>query len=235
MNSPSCVDNADNILKRFSQLHSFYRIPIRIPKSCRIPVAEAIDGRIISASNTDWNNLVFFPMLAMGVLISPNTAGSSLSSVIHANLRRLVQSPFYPSNICQQLSCHQASRESSSSVNLRSNYDTKLMLNDVNVAIRVVASDEVTMTVRRPRYYATFILTIIVGRWPNCPFGTAASDSVQLRIWHSLRFCPNSQRVTVWLTTSCVSQQKHHRMTMRFGLGWIKISSYLPTLISKEI
>ena len=57
---PSCVDNADNVLMRISQLRCFCRIPIRIPKSCRIPVTEAIT----SASNTDWNNLVFFPILA---------------------------------------------------------------------------------------------------------------------------------------------------------------------------
>ena len=42
MNSPNCVDNADNVLKKISQLSRFYRIPIRIPKSCRIPVAEAL-------------------------------------------------------------------------------------------------------------------------------------------------------------------------------------------------
>ena len=77
--SVSCVDNADNVLKRISQLHRFHRIPIRIPKSCRIPVAEAIDQTITSASNTVWNNLVFFHYLAFGVPISPNTAGSSLS------------------------------------------------------------------------------------------------------------------------------------------------------------
>ena len=35
MNSPNCVDNADNVPKRISQLRRFYRIPIRIPKSCR--------------------------------------------------------------------------------------------------------------------------------------------------------------------------------------------------------
>ena len=58
MNSPNCVDNADNVLKRISQLRRFYRIPMRIQKSCRIPVAEAIDRTITSASNTDWNNFV---------------------------------------------------------------------------------------------------------------------------------------------------------------------------------
>ena len=112
MNSPNCVDNADNVLKRISQLRRFYRIPIRIPKSCRIPVAEAlaeaINRTITSASNTDWNNFVSFPILALGVPISPSNAGSSLSSVIRANLKRLTQSPFDPSTLCQQLPCHQA-------------------------------------------------------------------------------------------------------------------------------
>ena len=42
-------------------------------------------------------------------------------------------------------------------------------------------------------------------------------------------------RVSVWLTTSSASQRTNKRTTMRFGLGWTKISSYLPTLISKEI
>ena len=78
MDSPNCVDNADNVLKRISQHRPFYRIPIRIP------VAEAIDRTITSASNTDWNNFVSFPILALGVPISPNNAGSSLSSVIRA-------------------------------------------------------------------------------------------------------------------------------------------------------
>ena len=89
MDSPNCVDNADNVLKRISQLHRFYRIPIRIPKSYRIPVAEAIDRTITSASNTDWNNLVSFHILALGAPISPNNAGSSFSSIIRANLKRL--------------------------------------------------------------------------------------------------------------------------------------------------
>ena len=103
MDSPNCVDNADNVLKRISPLRRFYRIPFRIPKSCRIPFAEAIDRTITSASNTDWNNLVSFPILALDVPISPNTAGSSLSSVIRANLKRLTHSPFDPSTLCQQL------------------------------------------------------------------------------------------------------------------------------------
>ena len=77
--------------------------------------------------------------------------------------------------------------------------------------------------VRRPRLYVTFILTTIVGRRLNCPFGTTATDSVQLRIWHSPRFCPLARRVTVWLTTSTVSQRTHQRMLMRFGLGWTEI------------
>ena len=113
MDSPNCY--ADNVLKRISQLRRFYRIPIRIPKSCRIPIAEAIDRTITSASNTDWNNLVSIPILAFGAPISPINAGSSLTSVIRANLKRLTQSPFNPSTLCQQLPCHQARRESSPS------------------------------------------------------------------------------------------------------------------------
>ena len=89
IDSPNCVDNADNVQKRIPQIRRFYRIPIRIPKSYRIPVAEAhaeaIDRTITSASNTNWKNLVSFPMLALGVPISPNNAGSPLSSVIPAN------------------------------------------------------------------------------------------------------------------------------------------------------
>ena len=92
MNSPNCVDNADNVLKRISQLRRFYRIPIRIPVAEAL--ANAIDRTITSASNTDWNNFVSFPILALGVPISPSNAGSSLSSVIRANLKRLTQSPF---------------------------------------------------------------------------------------------------------------------------------------------
>ena len=147
MDSPNCVDNADNVLKRISQLRRFYRIPIRIPKSCRIPVAAAIDRTITSASNTDWNNFVSFPILALGVPISPNNAGSSLSSVIRANLKRLTQSPFDPSTLCQQLPCHQARRESSPSENLRSHVNTKPMLNDIKAAIRVVSSDDTVLEV----------------------------------------------------------------------------------------
>ena len=144
---PNCVDNADNILKRISQLRCLYRIPIRIPKSCRIPVAEVIDRTITSASNMDCNNLVSFPILALSVPISPNNAVSSLSSVIRANLKRLTQSPFDPSTLCQQLSCHQAGRESSPSENLRSHINTKLMFNDIKAAIRVVSSDDTVLEV----------------------------------------------------------------------------------------
>ena len=151
MDSPNCVDNADNVLKRISQLRRFYRIPIRIPKSYRISVAvalaEAIDRTITSASNTDWNNLVSFPILALGVPISPNNAGSSLSSVIRENLKRLAQSPFDPSTFCQQLPCHQARRESSPSENLRSHKNTKPMLNDIKTTIRVVSSDDAVLEV----------------------------------------------------------------------------------------
>ena len=151
MDSPNCVGNADNVLKKISLLRRFCRIPIRIRKSCRIPVAEAlaeaIDRTITSASNTDWNNFVSFPILALGVPISPNNAGSSLSSVIRANLKRLTQSPFDPSTLCQQLPYHHAHRESSPSENLRSNINTKLMLNDIKAAIRVVSSDDTVLEV----------------------------------------------------------------------------------------
>ena len=88
---------------------------------------------------------------------------------------------------------------------------------------------------RRPRHYVTFILTTIVGRRPNCLLGTAASESEQLRMLHSQRFCPHAMRVTVWLTTSSVSQGTHQRTMERFGHGLTEISSYLPTLKSKEI
>ena len=147
MNSPTYIDNADNILKLISQLRRFYRIHIRILKSSQNPVAEAIDRTIISASNTDWNNLVFPPILAFGEPISPNTAGFSLSSIYRANLRRFTQSAFDPNTLCKQMHCHQARRESSSSENLRSHINTKLMLNDVKAAIRVVASDDTVFEV----------------------------------------------------------------------------------------
>ena len=39
----------------------------------------------------------------------------------------------------------------------------------------------------------------------------------------------------MWLTPSFVSQRTNKRTTTRFGLSWTEISSYLPTLISKEI
>ena len=127
MDCPNCVDNADSVLKRISQLRRFYRIRIRIPKSCPIPVAEALseanDRSITTASNTDWNNLVSCPILAFG----PNNADSSLSSVIRANLKRLTQSPFVPSTFCQKLPCNQARRKSSSSENFRSLINTNLM------------------------------------------------------------------------------------------------------------
>ena len=77
-----CVENTAIILKRLSQLRRFYRIPIRIPKSCRIPVAEAlayaVDRTLTSVSNVEWNSLVLFPIIALGIPISPNTTGSSL-------------------------------------------------------------------------------------------------------------------------------------------------------------
>ena len=147
MNSPNCVDNTDNVLKRISQLRCFYRIPIQIPISCRIPVAEAIDRTITSASNADWNNVVSFPILALGVPISPSNAGSSLSSVIRANLKRLTRSPFDLSTLCQQLPCHPARRESPPSENFRSHVNTKLMLNDIKAAIRVVSSYDTVLEV----------------------------------------------------------------------------------------
>ena len=89
--------------------------------------------------------------------------------------------------------------------------------------------------VRRSRHCAIFIMTTTVGCRPNCPFCIAAVDAVQLRIWHSQRFCPHSRRVSVWLMTSSASQRTNKRTTIRFGLGWTEISSYLPTLIGKEI
>ena len=48
-------------------------------------------------------------------------------------------------------------------------------------------------------------------------------------------FCPHERRVSVWSTTSSVSQRTNKRKTMRFLPSWTEISSYLPTLISKEI
>ena len=61
----------------------------------------------------------------------------------------------------------------------------------------------------------------------NCGLG--------LRTWYSSRFSPYARRVSVWLATSSVSQRTNKRTTNWFGLGWTEISSYLPTLISKEI
>ena len=47
----------------------------------------------------------------------------------------------------KQLPCHQASRESSPSENLRSHVNTRLMLNDIKAAIRVVSSDDAVLEV----------------------------------------------------------------------------------------
>ena len=70
----------------------------RIQKSYRIPVAEAladaIDRTLTSVSNTEWNGLVFFPSFyhaLFGLIGTPKYAGSFLSSVICANLRRLTR------------------------------------------------------------------------------------------------------------------------------------------------
>ena len=138
-------------MKRVSPLRRFCRIPIRIHKSCRIPVAEAhvdaIDRTPTSVLNTEWNSFVFIPILALDIPISPNTAESHRSSVIRANLRRLSRSFSDPDIIYQQLPCHQARRATSSSENRRSHINTKLMLNDVNGAIRVVASDDTVLEV----------------------------------------------------------------------------------------
>ena len=57
------------------------------------------------------------------------------------------QSLFDPSTLCKQLPRHQARRESSPSVNLRSHINTKLMLNDIKAAIRVVTSDDTVLKV----------------------------------------------------------------------------------------
>ena len=112
-----CVDNADIILKRIPQLRRFYRIPIRIPKYIRISVAEAlpdaIDRTLTSESNTECNSLVVFPILALGIPISPNTTGSSPSSIIRANLRRHTQSPADLDTLCQQMPCHQRAKRRS--------------------------------------------------------------------------------------------------------------------------
>ena len=48
-------------------------------------------------------------------------------------------------------------------------------------------------------------------------------------------FCPHAWRVEVWLTKSSVSQRTNKRTTMWLGLAWTDISSYLPTLMGKEI
>ena len=125
--------------------------PIRITKSYRIPVAEAladaIDRTPTSSSNTEWNSLVFIHILALGITISPNTTGSSLSSIIRANLRRLTCSPADRDTPCQQLPRHHARKETSSSENLRSHINSNLKLNNVKATIAVVASDDTVLEV----------------------------------------------------------------------------------------
>ena len=138
--SARCVDNADIIMKRFSQLRRLYRIPIRVPKSCRIHVAEA-------EAEAEWNCLVFFPIHALGIPVSPNTTGSSLTSIIRANLRCLTRTPTDLDTLCQQLPCHHASKDTLSSVNLRSLINSRLMLIYVMAAIRVMASDDTVLRV----------------------------------------------------------------------------------------
>ena len=80
-----------------------------------------------------------------------------------------------------------------------------------------------------------FILTTIVGCRPNYPLGTAALDSAQPPILHCLLTCPHALLVTVYLTTSSISQQTRQRTQRKFEHGWTKISTYLPTLTKKEI
>ena len=64
----------------------------------------------------------------------------------------------------------------------------KDLLNDLNA---------IDCNINDVNNFSSSQFTTTVGRRPYCPFGTAALDSVQLRIWHSLRFCPHARRVSV--------------------------------------
>ena len=138
------IYNAEITLKRISQLCCFNRIPIRIPKSCRTLLLKLLAMRFAGRIPR-----VEYGVEQLGHLPYPRLGHSdqskydrvlSLSSIIRANIRRLARSHADLDTLCQQLPCHHARKETSSSEKVRSHINSKLMQNDVKAAIRVVAS-----------------------------------------------------------------------------------------------
>ena len=125
-------------------------------------LTDALNRTLTSVSHMEWNNFDFFQIMALGITISSHTTGSSLSSIIRTNLRRLARSPAYFDTICQRLPRHHARGETSSPENLCSHINLKLTLNDVTATIRVVVSDDTVHGVSR-----RFFSQLGLGTHPN--------------------------------------------------------------------
>ena len=141
--------DADTVLKTIFAWRKHCRIPVKIPRSCRIPVADilaqSIDKALDNNSEEDWSRLASFAPLVLGLDITPNRPDRETLSA-PASIRRNIGN--FTSSICLPSPPDSVYRRPSKfsdpvakAKTLRSSVNRKLIEGDIAAAVRVVASD----------------------------------------------------------------------------------------------
>ena len=161
-----------DILCRLHELRSVACIPKCIPKAARIQAADALSSTInealVSNGADDWNRLVFFAPLALGLYRSKEVK-CSLASRLKKRISAFRDNPdlhktTFPDDIASSpVTSPSTATDRDASSQLRARVNSKLMEGDVSAAIRVLASDD---TVVHP---TPEVLTALRLKHPDAP------------------------------------------------------------------
>ncbi|CAE1240150.1 unnamed protein product [Acanthosepion pharaonis] len=166
-NEPTQTD-ASEVLRATSPLRQFRKVPLKIPKSVRIPAADAVATAIDQAlnlnSSLDLYHLFSFATLVLGIPYNKDPT-SSVSSIMKNNIS-LFNSSKINATFFSYLSNSNRFHPSSTiddSKRLRALVNSKLSKGDVSAADRVLASSD-TILATTPE-----VLTTLRRKHPSPP------------------------------------------------------------------
>ena len=147
MANPEYPD-AETTLEAVFQACRERRILVRIPKSVRSTVAEALTSSINDAISTgddiSWSKLLSFASVEFGVSSRDHNSSTSQASIVCSNLLKF-DSSLPTLTVSSPTILHVSNMSPAQS--LRSLVHRKLSLGDVSAAIRVIASDDTVLDV----------------------------------------------------------------------------------------
>ena len=147
MVNPESLD-ADMTVEAVIHARRKRRVLVRIPKSARSTVAEALASTIDDALSTDddssWSKLLSFASVVLCVSSRDNDSSTFLASIVRSNLLKF-DSSFPTWTVFSPTIPHVSSMSPTQS--LRSLVHRKLSLGDVSAAIRVIASDDTILDI----------------------------------------------------------------------------------------